>query len=107
MINYSSILNIIKYTNSQLVCYDNKMGRCIKITPEMYEFMNIPLATKLTTLDIVKFIIEYVDVNKLQHTEDKKCIIADNKLKNLLGLSDSDKLTYFNLLKYINKHIII
>jgi chromatin remodeling complex protein RSC6 len=38
--------------------------------------------------------------------EKKNIITPDGKLKLLLGISDEDKLTYFNLQRYMNKHFL-
>ena len=57
--------------------------------------------------EVTKSVVAYIKENCLQPNSEKKNIITpDDKLKSLLGISDEDKLTYFNLQKYMNKHFI-
>ena len=44
--------------------------------------------------------------NKLENETNSKIISPDDKLKILLGLDDSQELTYFNIQKYMNKHFV-
>ncbi len=53
---------------------------------------------------VTQRIIKYITENKLQNPNNRKIIIPDKKLKDLLNLSDTDELTYFNLQKYMNQH---
>jgi chromatin remodeling complex protein RSC6 len=50
---------------------------------------------------VTKFVTTYVKNNNLKNKHD---INPDTKLRTLLRLPASDKLTYFNLQKYLNVH---
>lgn len=108
MINCGPIINLIKETNSKFVVYDNtNSDKSIIFSPNIYEFMNTSLDVKLTMLDIIKYIIEYININQLQNIENTNNIIPDIKLKNLLGITETEKLTNYNILKYINRELVI
>ena len=51
-------------------------------------------------------VIEYINKNKLQNSENKQIIIPDEKLKTLLGINGDEKVTYFTLQKFMNRHFI-
>ena len=44
--------------------------------------------------------------NKLQQKDNKRFIAPDNRLTKLLDVSEKDKITYFNIQKYMNKHFV-
>jgi len=78
-----------------------------KVSTELCEFLNKTDGTEMARTDVTKSVVAYIKENCLQENAEKKNIIMpDNKLKSLLGITDEDKLTYFNLQKYMNKHFI-
>ena len=82
-------------------------ARPSKVSNELCEFLNKMEGTKMARTEVTKSVVAYIKENCLQSNSEKKNIITpDNKLKSLLGISDEDKLTYFNLQTYMNKHFI-
>ena len=77
-----------------------------KVTKELCEFMNKEEGTEIARTEVTKSLIDYIKLNELQNKENTKLILPDDKLKFLLGLNDTDELTFFNLQKYMNKHFI-
>lgn len=77
-----------------------------KITNELCEFMNKEKGTEIARTDVTKTLIEYIKKNKLENSENSQIINPDEKLKGLLGIDEKEKLTYFTLQKYMNKHFI-
>jgi len=77
-----------------------------KVTKELCDFMNKNEGTELARTEVTRALVSYIKENNLQNKENSKIIQADQKLKNLLDLSEEDELTYFNLQKYMNKHFI-
>ena len=79
-----------------------------KITQELTNFMK--LKENITTLnDATKYIMEYISSNKLQDVTDintRKYINLDVQLKQLFNIQTNEKITYFNIHKYINEHFI-
>jgi chromatin remodeling complex protein RSC6 len=53
--------------------------------------------------NVTKAITTYI---KEKNLKDKHTIKPDAKLKSLLGVTDADVLTYFNLQKYLNHHYL-
>ena len=77
-----------------------------KVTKELCEFMNQSEGTEIARTEVTRALVSYIKQNKLENTSNSKIILPDNKLKDLLGLDDSQELTYFNIQKYMNKHFI-
>jgi chromatin remodeling complex protein RSC6 len=78
-----------------------------KVSNELCEFLNKMEGTEMARTEVTRSVVAYIKENCLQSNSEKKNIITpDDKLKSLLGISDEDKLTYFNLQKYMNKHFI-
>jgi hypothetical protein len=73
------------------------------LTPELCAFMGRPAGSLESRSNVTKFITKYVSENNLKNKHD---INGDAKLLKLLRLTKEDKLTYFNLQKYLNVHYI-
>jgi upstream activation factor subunit UAF30 len=74
------------------------------LSNELCDFMGIAHGTSLARTEVTRMINEYIKKNNLQNETDKRHIIPDEKLKAILNLSADDKLTYFNLQKYMKHH---
>jgi len=79
-----------------------------KVTNDLCKFMNREEGSEIARTDVTKALIQYIESNNLQNSENKKIIFPDEKLKILLGLDETTgvTLTYFNLQKYMNKHFV-
>lgn len=77
-----------------------------KVTKELCEFMNKEDGTEIARTEVTRALVSYIKQNKLENTSNSKIISPDDKLKILLGLNDSQELTYFNIQKYMNKHFV-
>jgi len=55
---------------------------------------------------VTRTLIDYIKKNKLENNVNSQIIHPDQKLQNLLGITENDQLTYFNLQKHMNKHFI-
>lgn len=75
-----------------------------KVSKELCEFMNKKEGSEIARTEVTKAIISYIKNNNLQNKTNKKIISPDEKLKFLLGITEEEELTYFNLQKYMNKH---
>ena len=78
----------------------------LNVTNDLCNFMGKSKGTKIARTEVTQYLIKYIKDNNLQNNENKKNIIPDKKLKNLLKLKKQDELTYFNLQKYMNVHYI-
>ena len=77
-----------------------------KVTKELCEFMNKAEGSEIARTEVTRALVAYIKENKLENTTNSKIISPDDKLKGLLGLDDSQELTYFNIQKYMNKHFV-
>ena len=73
------------------------------ISPALCAFMGRPTGSQESRSNVTKFITGYVKEHNLKNKHD---IHADAKLLKLLNLNKEDKLTYFNLQKYLNVHYL-
>jgi hypothetical protein len=73
----------------------------IIISDELAQFLDKPSGTVMLRYDVGKEINAYITANGLGHG---RKINPDEKLKNLLRLSEGDELTYFNLQRYMKHH---
>ena len=71
------------------------------ISPALCAFMGRPAGSQESRSNVTKFITTYVKEKNLKNKHD---ITADAALLKLLNLTKEDKLTYFNLQKYLNVH---
>jgi upstream activation factor subunit UAF30 len=75
------------------------------ITPELSNFLGIPLGEHIARTDVTSKVIAYVKEHNLQNPQDKRSIDPDEKLKNLLQPGDL-QITYFNLQTHLKKHFL-
>lgn len=75
-----------------------------KISDELAKFLDKPLGSEMARTDVTKQINEYVVAHNLKNPTNGRHILPDAKLAALLKLTSEDKLTYFNLQKYMCIH---
>ncbi len=88
----------------------------IKISPELAAFTQWDAEGTYSRVNVTKFICDYIKTNSLFDAKDKRKILCDDKLKNLLKYDPNnpgvDKkgepatLNYFRLQKYLKPHFI-
>ena len=78
------------------------------ISDELAMFLGKPVGTEMARTDVSRAINRYIQENGLRDYENDRQINPDEKLTNLLRLKEKekDKLTYFNLQKYMKHHFI-
>jgi hypothetical protein len=78
------------------------------ISDELAMFLGKPLGTEMARTDVSRAINRYIKENGLRDEENDRKINPDVKLSNLLRLKEKekDKLTYFNLQKYMKHHFM-
>ena len=74
-----------------------------KISKELAVFMGKADDVPVARTEVTQFIIAYIKDNNLAESKDIK---PDKKLHDLLGSTPEDKVTYFNIQKFMNKHFI-
>ncbi len=75
-----------------------------KISNELCEFMGKEVGTELARTEVTQYVIQYITDKNLQNPNNRKAIIPDDPLKELLGVTEDDEVTYFNIQKYMNRH---
>ena len=73
------------------------------LSPELCGFLGRPTGSLESRSNVTKAITTYV---KEKNLKDKHTIKPDTKLKALLGVAETEVLTYFNLQRYLNRHYL-
>ena len=73
------------------------------ISPQLCAFLGRPAGSQESRSNVTKFVTTYV---KEQNLKNKHDINPDAKLRALLNVKADEKLTYFNLQKYLNPHYL-
>ena len=76
------------------------------ITDELAAFIGCDAGTQLARTEVTSKVIAYVKQFNLQNPENKKQIVPDSKLKDLLKPAETDVVTFFNLQTYLKKHFL-
>lgn len=75
-----------------------------EISDELCDFMKKDKNQLVARTEVTRYIIKYVKDNNLQNKENGQIINPDDDLKKLLNVGENDKLTYFNIQKFMNRH---
>jgi len=76
-----------------------------KISSELCKFMNKPDGYEAARTEVTKYIIKYIQENNLQNPENKREILPDNELKQLLN-NKKEPVTYFSIQRLMNPHFV-
>ena len=75
------------------------------VSDDLCEFLGKPKGTAMARTTVTTFITKYIKDNNLQNPKNKKQIICDDALKKIISVGpDDEKLTYFNIQKYMKHH---
>jgi chromatin remodeling complex protein RSC6 len=77
-----------------------------KISNDLCKFMNKPSNSEAARTEVTKYIISYIKENNLQSMDNKRIIQPDSALHLLLKPDKKDKITFFNIQRYMNKHFL-
>ena len=73
------------------------------ISRELSTFLGKAPATHMARTEVTKALTEYIKAHNLQDEKDRRTILPDQKLGKLLN-SNEEKLTYFNLQRFLKPH---
>lgn len=76
-----------------------------KISSELCKFMNKPDGYEAARTEVTKYIIKYIQEKNLQNPENKREILPDNELKQLLN-NKKEPVTYFSIQRLMNPHFV-
>lgn len=86
----------------------NGFAKPTQISEELCTFLGVPKNTEKARTDVTREIHKYVQTHNLSDPTNKRIILAskDPVLKKLLGVTDKDSVTYFNLQRYLKRHFV-
>lgn len=86
----------------------NGFAKPTKISDELCDFLKTAKNSEKARTDVTKAIHAYVQEKNLSDPTNKRIILAhkDAVLKKLLGVTDKDNVTYFNLQRYLKRHFL-
>lgn len=76
------------------------------ITDDLAIFLGKERGAEMARTDVSREIHKYIKDHKLQDSGNGRNIVPDAALAKLLGVKKEDKLTYFNLQKYLKIHFL-
>jgi chromatin remodeling complex protein RSC6 len=76
-----------------------------KISSELCKFMNKPNGYEAARTEVTKYIIKYIQEKNLQNPDNKREILPDNQLKQLLN-NKKEPVTYFSIQRLMNPHFV-
>ena len=74
------------------------------ISAALAKFLGEKPDTLVARTAVTRAITQYVKEKNLQNQSNKRHILPDATLKKLLGVTDKDEVTYFNLQKHLKQH---
>ena len=74
------------------------------ISSELCSFLGKPTGSLLARTDVTRYLTTYIKDHNLQNKNNKKEILCDTALKNLLQPNKGEVVTYFNLQSYMKRH---
>lgn len=77
------------------------------LSDEMTTFLGLEKGVEIARNEVTKLVNKYIVDNSLREESDKRYISPDKKLTKLLNYDKSvEKLSYFNLQKYLKHHFV-
>lgn len=74
------------------------------VSAELAAFLGTDPDAPIARTEVTQRLIKYVSDNSLQDEKDRRNILPNAQLAELLDVGNGDKLTYFNIQAYMNKH---
>ena len=78
---------------------DNAFNKPLELSPEL---QNVVGESELSRPQVTKKVWEYIKNNNLQNPDDKRQIMADDKLEPVFG---QDEVSMFEMTKLISNHL--
>jgi upstream activation factor subunit UAF30 len=74
------------------------------ISTELCSFLGKPEGTEMARTEVTKYLTQYIKEHKLQDDANRRKILPNEQLQQLLNVQQGDEVTYFNLQKYMKVH---
>lgn len=113
---HADVLRVTKFkkNGSRKTSTSSGFLKPVTISPELAKFTKWDASKEYSRTQVTKFICNYIKTNKLFEEKDKRNIVCDAALKNLLKYDPSNPpkdengkavpLTYFRLQQYLKSH---
>jgi len=85
---------------------NNGFKRPQNISEKLRGFLGLPKGELISRSDVTKKINEYVKANSLNHPDNGRIIVLDDKLKALLNPPEGIQITFLNIQKYLSPHYV-
>ena len=85
---------------------NNGFNRPLDITPTMQKFLGMADGEQISRSDVTRRINKYITENNLKHPDNKRVIILDDQLTELLDPPAGMQVTFLNIQKYISPHYV-
>lgn len=76
------------------------------ISADLANFLGLDPKEEISRVDVCKMLYAYIKTNKLQDPTNGRHIIPNDPLRTLLGVKETDDLTYFNLQSFLRTHFL-
>jgi chromatin remodeling complex protein RSC6 len=84
----------------------NGFATPVLLSDDLCKFLGVPSGTQMGRTDVTKSLTKYIKDNNLQKEDDRRHINPNAALKSILLTNEGDKVTYFNLQKFIKHHFL-
>jgi upstream activation factor subunit UAF30 len=74
------------------------------ISVELCSFLGKPDGTEMARTEVTKYLTQYIKEHNLQDEANRRKILPNKQLQQLLNVGKGDEVTYFNLQKYMKVH---
>ena len=75
-----------------------------KISPELATFLKVDPNTELARTEVIKMIAVYIKANSLENPSNRRQIVPNSALAELLKVDKTADLSYFSLQKHLRPH---
>ena len=93
-----------KRTNNGVKRAPSGFAKPSRISSELCNFLGKPEGTEMARTEVTRLLTQYIKTNALQDPQNKRKIVPDAPLTDLLQVGTDTELTYFNLQKYMKRH---
>ena len=78
----------------------------IKLSEEICKFLEIPEGSELSRTEVTRRLTQYIKTNNLNNPANRRFILPDAKLRQILALKGDEEVSYFTIQHYLNHHFI-
>ena len=80
----------------------NGFAKPALITDALCEFLSVPKGTEMSRTDVTRKINAYIKEHNLNKPENKRIILPDEKLRQILNVKPSEEVSFFSLQRFLS-----